>query len=77
MRLPERRPNEIPSYTRAGLGVIPEATNPYPYNISMPANWMEGLPRAVAKGVSAYDGYKKKMSAVYATSMEAKLRENI
>lgn len=75
MRLPERRPNEIPSYTRAGLGVIPEATNPYPYNISMPANWMEGLPRAVAKGVSAYDGYKKKMSAVYATSMEAKLRE--
>lgn len=75
MRLPERRPNEIPSYTRAGLGVIPEAQNPYPYNISTPANWMEGLPKAVAKGVSAYDGYKKKMSAVYATSMEAKLRE--
>lgn len=75
MRLPERRPNEIPSYTRAGLGVIPEAANPYPYNISTPANWMEGLPNAVGKGVSAYQGYRKKMSAVYATSMEAKLRE--
>lgn len=75
MRLPERRPNEIPSYTRAGLGVIPEARNPYPYNISTPANWMEGLPNAVGKGFSAYQGYRKKMSAVYATSMEAKLRE--
>lgn len=75
MRLPERRPNEIPSYTRAGLGVIPEARNPYPYNISTPANWMEGLPNAVAKGFSAYRGYRKKMSAVYATSMEAKFRE--
>lgn len=75
MRLPERRPKEIPSYTRAGLGVIPEARNPYPYNISTPANWMEGLPNAVAKGVSAYNGYKKRISAVYATSMEAKLRE--
>lgn len=71
MRVPDKRPDEIPSYTRRGLGIIPEARSPYPMSLTQPANIGEML------GVipEAYKRYDAMLASNYSVSKFPQMRE--
>ena len=73
MRVPDKRPDEIPSYTRRGLGTIPEGASPYPMNLSQPANWGEAL-----KGLPGiYKEFDAMLNTTYALSRLPKIQEKV
>lgn len=78
MKFPTKanRPGEIPAYTKAGLGRVPE-TRLDQYNLPKAANIGDAWKEVVGTGTKLYQQYSKMQSEAYHTEMSPKLAEMV
>lgn len=78
MKFPTKanRPGEIPAYTKAGLGRVPE-TRLDQYNLPKAANIGDAWKEVVGTGTKLYQQYSKMQSEMYMTEMSPKLAEMV
>lgn len=76
MRFPTKttRPDEIPEYTKSGLGKVPE-TRLDQYNLPKAANIGDAWKEVVGTGTKLYQQYAKMQSEAYYTELTPKLAE--